>query len=78
MMKRALLAFLCVVVACSSDPQEDPQRGEASGAESTPSTPLPEDRTAPVSPPADGIAPADSNTTLPAATPEEAAPPPEP
>ena len=78
----ALLVFACILVACSSDPKEEPQRNEASGAESAPSAPStaqPEDQTAPVtSPAADDITPADSNTTLPAATLEEAAPPPEP
>lgn len=75
----ALLAFLCVLAACSSGPQENPPRNAAGGVESAPSTPLPDGQTAPVSSPtADDITPADSNTTLPAATPEEAAPPPEP
>ncbi len=75
----ALIALLYVLAACSSDPKENPQRNEASGVERATSTPLPEDQTAPVAAPTtDDVTPADSNTTMPAATLEEAAPPPEP
>ncbi len=74
----ALLASLCVLAACGSDPREDPRRNEASGVERAVPTPRPADETGPVSSTAQDIVPADSNTTLPAATLEEAAPPPEP
>lgn len=80
----ALLAVLCILAACGSEPGEVPETTEnavGQSAPSQPSTALPADQTAPVTSPnstADGITPADSNTTLPAATPEEAAPPPEP
>ena len=74
----ALLVVLCVLAACSPDPSRDPRANETSGAESAPAAPSTA-QPAPVTPPtADDIAPADSNTTLPAATLEEAAPPPEP
>lgn len=63
----ALLALLSVLAACGSGPEEAPQTtGEQSAPVMSPN------------PTADGITPGDSNTTLPAATPEEAAPPPEP
>jgi hypothetical protein len=64
----ALLAFLCTLAACTPDPGEEPQ---TTGGQSTPSVMSP-------NPTAEDIPPADSNTTLPAATLEEAAPPPEP
>ncbi|HLL83369.1 MAG TPA: hypothetical protein VK420_11980 [Longimicrobium sp.] len=71
--RAALLAFLCVLAACGPGPQEDPR---TSDAESAPSTALPAPPV--VSPSTGDDAPADSNTTSPAATLEEAAPPPEP
>jgi hypothetical protein len=79
----ALLALLCILAACSPDSNEAPQTTGTGGVESEPSgpstavpaaqnpTPTSPDTTA-------AMTPADSNTTLPAATLEEAAPPPEP
>lgn len=83
MLKPALLTLLCILASCSSDRTEDPQSAgdsEVEGTPSQPSTALPPDQTAPaVSPnPTAEETTADSNTTLPAPTPEEAAPPPEP
>jgi uncharacterized lipoprotein len=79
-----LLAFLCVLAACSPDSREEAQTTGERGVESAPpesSSALPADQTAPIispNPAAEDATPPDSNTTLPAATPEEAAPPPEP
>jgi hypothetical protein len=80
-----LLALLCILAACSSDPEEDPQTTGKSGVESGPSEPstaLPAAETPPPTSPdttAAAMTPqADTNTTAPAATLEEAAPPPEP
>lgn len=84
MLKPIALLAACILAACSADPQDEPQTVDGTGgqsAQSQPSTPLPADQTAPVSSPnpaAEDTVPPDSNTTLPAATPEEAAPPPEP
>jgi hypothetical protein len=79
----ALLAFLCILATCSSDPKEAPRTTGMGGVESEPSGPSTGAPTAqtptPTSPDtAAPMTPADSNTTLPAATLEEAAPPPEP
>jgi uncharacterized lipoprotein len=77
----ALLALLCILAACSSDPKEST---EDSGVESEPAgatTAVPAAQTpTPTSPDttAASMTPADTNTTTPAATLEEAAPPPEP
>lgn len=76
-----LLALLSILAACSSDPKEDPQTTGNSGVESAPSEPstaLPAAETTLDTAAAAMTPPADSNPTLPAATPEEAAPPPEP
>ncbi|HEY0153422.1 MAG TPA: hypothetical protein VGB92_15550 [Longimicrobium sp.] len=77
----ALLALLCILAACSSDPKESTEdsgvESEPAGPSSAiptvqPSTPTSPDTTAA------SMAPADTSTTLPATTLEEAAPPPEP
>lgn len=80
-----LLALLCTLAACSSDPKDDPQATGKSGVETAPSEPstvLPTAQTpTPTTPDTTAAAmtpQADTNTTTPAATPEEAAPPPEP
>ena len=80
----ALLALLCILAACSSDPKDSPQTTETSGIESEPAgatTAVPAAQTPmPTSPDttAASMTPADTNSTTPAATLEEAAPPPEP
>jgi hypothetical protein len=85
MLKSAsLFTLLCILAACGSDPEEDPRTTGKSGAESAPSEPstaIPAAQTPmPTSPDttAASMTPADTNTTTPAATLEEAAPPPEP
>lgn len=80
----APLALLCILAACSPDPAEDPRTTGKSGVESEPagpSTAVPDAQTAtPTSSDTSAAAmtPADTNTTLPAATLEQAAPPPVP
>lgn len=81
----ALLASLFVAAACSSDPRREPQtpgNDEVESAPAEPSAALPASQTpTPTSPDTTAAAmtsPAEANTTAPAATLEEAAPPPEP
>lgn len=76
-----LLALLCTLAACGSEP---PQNTGTSGVESEPAgatTAVPAAQIPTHTSPdatTGPMPPADTNTTLPAATPEEAAPPPEP
>jgi hypothetical protein len=75
-----LLALLCILAACGSDLEENPQTTGSSGVEgapSQPSSPLPAAQTS-LDTTTAALPPADGNTTSPAATLEEAAPPPEP